>query len=246
MDFDISVWGAFLAGLISFVSPCVLPIVPPYLCYLAGVSLDQLTDNQEATPGAGRKVFLAALAFVLGFSTVFVALGAIATTIGQFLTIYRDTLAVIAGIIIIIMGLHFLGVFKIALLYREARIQVKRKPAGLIGSYLIGLAFAFGWTPCAGPVLGTLLFFAGSEDSATKGAFLLFSYSLGIGLPFLAAALFANPFMRFMVRFRKHMGTVEKVMGATLVLTGLLFVTGQMSSMSYWLLETFPALGRVG
>jgi len=245
MDFDISFWGAFIAGLVSFVSPCVLPIVPPYLCYLAGVSLDQLTDKGEANDGAGRRVFLAALAFVLGFSTIFVALGAIATTIGYYLTVYRDTLSIVAGIIIIIMGLHFLGVFKIALLYREARIHIERKPAGLLGSYLIGLAFAFGWTPCAGPVLGTILFFAGAEDSTYKGAAMLFSYSMGIGLPFLAAALFAGPFLKFMTRFKKHMGTVEKVMGGVLVVTGLMFVTGQMANMSNWMLNAFPSLGKL-
>ncbi len=246
MGFDITFWGAFLAGLISFISPCVLPLVPPYLSYLAGVSLEQLTDDGKAEKGAAKKVFFAALAFVFGFSTVFVALGATASIIGKTLTQYLDTLSIIAGILIIIMGLHFLGVFKISMLYREARVHVDKKPAGLAGSYLIGLAFAFGWTPCVGPVLAAILFVAGAEDSVMRGASLLFAYSLGIGLPFLAASLFANPFMRFMSRFRKHMGTVEKVMGGLLVVTGILFITGMMSTMAYWLLEAFPALGRVG
>jgi cytochrome c-type biogenesis protein len=246
MDFDISFGGAFIAGLISFISPCVLPIVPPYLCYLAGVSLDQLTESEGSKKAGGQRVFFAALAFVLGFATVFVALGATASVIGKTVTQYLDTLSIIAGVIIIIMGLHFLGIFRIGMLYREARVQIERKPAGLFGSYIVGLAFAFGWTPCVGPVLAAILFVAGTEDSAMKGATLLFSYSMGIGLPFLAAALFASPFMKFMARFKKHMGTVEKVMGAMLVVTGLLFVTGQMATMSYWLLEAFPALGRVG
>lgn len=246
MSFDISIWGAFIAGLISFVSPCVLPIVPPYLCYLAGVSLEQLTDAGERVAGASRRVFFAALAFVLGFSTVFIALGATASLIGQTITRYMDTLSIVAGVVIIIMGLHFLGVFKISMLYREARVQVDRKPAGLVGSYLVGLAFAFGWTPCVGPILAAILFVAGAEESALRGSSLLFAYSMGIGLPFLAAALFAGPFMGFMARFKKHMGTVEKVMGGLLVLTGILFITGQMSNMAYWLLEAFPTLGRVG
>ena len=246
MGFDVSIWGAFIAGLISFVSPCVLPIVPPYLCYLAGVSLEQLTDGGSTEKGAARRVFLAALAFVLGFSTVFIAFGATASTIGRTVAQYMDTLSIIAGIVIIIMGMHFLGVFKISMLYREARLQVERKPAGLFGSYLVGLAFAFGWTPCVGPVLAAILFVAGAEESALRGATLLFSYSLGIGLPFLAAALFAGPFMGFMGKFKRHMGTVEKVMGGLLVITGILFITGQMSNMAFWLLEAFPSLGLVG
>ncbi len=246
MGFDISFWGAFVAGLISFVSPCVLPIVPPYLCYLAGVSLDQLTEGGDAGDGSARRVFFAALAFVLGFSTVFIALGATASVIGKTVTQHLDTLSIIAGVVIIIMGLHFLGVFRISMLYREARLQIERKPAGIAGSYLVGLAFAFGWTPCVGPVLAAILFVAGAEDSAARGAILLFSYSLGIGLPFLTAALFAGPFMSFMGRFKQHMGTVEKVMGGMLVLTGILFITGQMSNMAYYLLEAFPVLGQVG
>ncbi len=246
MGFDITIGFAFLAGLASFISPCVLPLVPPYLSYLAGISLEQITDSGKAEKGAARRVFLAALAFVLGFSTVFIALGATASTIGRTLTTYLDTLSVIAGVLILIMGLHFLGVFRISMLYREARVHVDRKPAGLYGSYLIGLAFAFGWTPCVGPVLAAILFVAGAEESVARGALLLFSYSLGIGLPFLAAALFAGPFMKFMAKFKKHTATVEKVMGGFLVVTGILFMTGQMSTMAYWLLETFPALGVSG
>ena len=245
MGFDVSFWGAFVAGLVSFISPCVLPIVPPYLCYLAGVSLDELTENNENNKAAAGRVFFAALAFVFGFATVFIALGATASLIGKTITQYLDTLSIVAGAVILIMGLHFLGIFKISMLYREARVQVARKPAGLAGSYLIGLAFAFGWTPCVGPVLAAILFVAGAEDSAMRGATLLFSYSMGIGLPFLAAALFAGPFLKFMGRFKKHMGTVEKLMGGMLVITGVMFATGQMSKVSAWMLETFPAFSTV-
>jgi len=242
---DVSIWGAFVAGLLSFVSPCVLPLVPPYLCFLAGVTLDELTgEDSEAAPRA--KVFLASLAFVLGFTTVFVALGASASVIGRIVMQYLDIFGYIAGAIIIVMGLHFLGVFRIGMLYREARVHVEKRPAGLIGAYLVGVAFAFGWTPCVGPVLAAILFVAGTEDTVGSGAMLLAVYSLGIGLPFLAASLFAGPFMRLMRRFRAQMGKVEKTMGALLVLTGVMFLTGQIATLSYWLLETFPGLANVG
>ncbi|SDU10952.1 cytochrome c biogenesis CcdA family protein [Stappia sp. ES.058] len=242
---EVTIVGSFLAGLLSFVSPCVLPLVPPYLGFLAGVSLDELTGEgvERADP---RRVFFASLAFVLGFSTVFVALGASASFIGQFVTQYIQVFGYIAGVAIIVMGLHFLGVFRIGLLYREARVHVERKPAGLIGAYVIGLAFAFGWTPCVGPILAAILFVAGSEESVLQGATLLGAYALGIGVPFLVAGMFAGPFMRFMSRFRRHMVTVERVMGVVLILTGVAFMTGQMAALSFWLLETFPTLGTIG
>lgn len=242
---DVSVGAALLAGLLSFVSPCVLPIVPPYLAWLAGVSFDELRDE---APGAQqrRRVIIAAFAFVLGFATVFIALGATASVIGKTIAQYFDTLAIVAGILIIIMGLHFLGVFRIGMLYREARVQVDRKPAGPLGAYVIGLAFAFGWTPCVGPVLAAILFIAGSEGTALRGAALLGAYSLGIGIPFLLAAIFASRFLGWAARFKKHMRKVEMAMGGLLVITGILFITGQMSAISYWLLETFPAFQTIG
>jgi cytochrome c-type biogenesis protein len=227
------------------VSPCVLPIVPPYLAWLAGVSFEELKDED---PGAAqrRRVVLAAAAFVLGFSTVFVALGATASLIGRTIAQYFDVLSIIAGAVIILMGLHFLGVFRIALLYREARVQVARKPAGIAGAYLMGLAFAFGWTPCVGPVLAAILFLAGSEGTAVRGALMLAVYSLGIGIPFLLAAIFASRFLGWAARFKKHMRKVEMAMGGLLVITGLLFMTGRMSAISYWLLETFPIFQAIG
>lgn len=242
---DVSVWGAFLAGLLSFVSPCVLPLVPPYLAWLAGVSFEELRDDSAGSPQK-RRIVLAALAFVLGFTTVFVGLGATASVIGKTIAQYFDTLSIIAGVIIIIMGLHFLGVFRIGLLYREARVQVNRKPVGLFGAYVIGLAFAFGWTPCVGPVLAAILFVAGSEGTAGRGAMLLAIYSLGIGIPFILAALFASRFLAWAARFRRHMHKVEMAMGGLLVVTGILFITGQMATMSYWLLETFPIFQTIG
>lgn len=242
---DVSISAAFLAGLLSFVSPCVLPIVPPYLCYLAGVSFDELS-GEEPSPGSGRRIVLTAVLFVAGFATVFVALGATASLIGQTVARYFDTMAIVAGIIIAIMGLHFLGVFRIALLYREARVSIARKPAGLLGAYVMGLAFAFGWTPCVGPVLAAILFIAGSTATAAKGAALLAVYAAGIGVPFILAAAFAGRFLRIASRLRRHMASVEKAMGGLLVLTGILFMTGQMSMIAQWLLETFPVFTRVG
>ncbi len=242
---EVSVGAAFIAGLLSFISPCVLPIVPPYLCYLAGVSFDQLKDEQ-ANADASRRIILSAIAFVLGFTTVFVGLGATASVVGQAIARYFDVLSIIAGIIILVMGLHFLGLFRIGLLYRQARVEVDKKPAGLGGAYVMGLAFAFGWTPCFGPVLAAILFVAGSTESAWRGAMLLAVYALGIGLPFILAAGFATRFLGWASRFRRHMGTVEKAMGALLVLTGILFITGQMSAIALWLLETFPVFSQIG
>jgi len=243
--FDVGLGGALLAGLLSFVSPCVLPIVPPYLAWLAGVSFEQLQNEQ---PGAAqrRRIVTATIAFVLGFTTVFVGLGATASIVGKTIAQYFDILSIVAGIIILVMGLHFLGAFRIGFLNREARVRVDRKPAGLAGAYLIGLAFAFGWTPCAGPVLAAILFVAGSEGSAGRGAILLAAYSLGIGIPFIIAAIFASRFLGWASRFRRHMKKVEMVMGGLLVVTGILFITGQMSAIAYWLLETFPAFSTIG
>jgi cytochrome c-type biogenesis protein len=243
--FDVTTGGAFLAGLISFVSPCVLPIVPPYLAYLAGLTFDELKDENRGREST-RQLISAAVAFVLGFTTVFVALGATASVIGQSMARYFDILSIVAGVVILVMGLHFLGVFRIALLYRDTRVQVNRRPAGVAGAYIMGLAFAFGWTPCVGPVLAAILFVAGAEATAGRGALLLAVYSLGIGLPFLLAAVFATRFLGWAARFRRHLPKVEMAMGAILVLTGIFFMTGQMAVIANWLLETFPVFETIG
>jgi cytochrome c-type biogenesis protein len=244
MATDISIPAALIAGLISFLSPCVLPLVPPYLVYLSGLSLERFA-GAEPEPRVRRETVLGAVLFVLGFTTVFVALGASASVIGGLVRIYSDILAKIAGVAIIIMGLHFLGVFRLAFLMVEKRVAVP-KPAGLWGAYVMGLAFAFGWTPCIGPILAAILAVAASEATVAKGAGLLAVYSLGLGIPFLLAAFAVEPFAAFLARFRKHLGVVEKIMGALLVLTGIAFLTGFIASASFWLLETFPALGKIG
>ncbi len=243
MATDVSIPAAAIAGLLSFLSPCVLPLVPPYLTFIAGTTVEDLAS--EGVTRARRDVALAAVLFVAGFSTVFVALGATASIFGQIVRQYLDILSLAAGVAIIAMGLHFLGVWRFAFLYREARVQVE-KPVGLWGAYVMGLAFAFGWTPCIGPILAAILAVASSEDTVWKGAGLLAVYSAGLGIPFLGAALAIEPFFRFIKRFRGHFGTVEKVVGVLLVLTGIGFLSGMMQTASFWLLETFPALSKLG
>jgi len=234
------------AGLISFLSPCVLPLVPPYLCYLAGTTLDELSSSEGMDNAIAKRILIASVVFVLGFSTVFVSLGAAASVIGALLREHLSTLAIVAGVIIIIMGLHFLGLFKISALYKEARFQGSTNPVGYIGAYIMGLAFAFGWTPCIGPILSAILAVAATQESVGQGASLLAAYSLGLGLPFIAAAFAVKPFLRFMQRFRRHIGMVEKAMGGLLLVTGVMFITGSFTTFSYWLLEMFPSLGYIG
>jgi cytochrome c-type biogenesis protein len=244
MSLDVSAGGAFVAGLLSFASPCVLPLVPPYLAYMGGVSVEEL----RVPGGAGQRflVLLVALCFVSGFSTVFVALGATASWIGQAVSAHLGILGYIAGTLIALMGLHFLHVIGIPFMDRTARLGVASKPAGMLGAYVIGLAFGFGWSPCVGPVLAAILLMAGAADSASEGARLLLIYSLGIGLPFLVAAFFAGAFLRWSAKFRTRLDLIEKAMGAFLVIAGILIFTGQMPTIANWLIEAFPALGRIG
>ena len=244
MASDVTIAAALAAGTLSFLSPCVLPLVPPYLVYLAGTSLERLADA-EPVAAVKRDTVFASLLFVAGFSTVFVALGAGASVIGAVLRAYSDVLATVAGIAIIVMGLHFLGLTRIDFLMREKRAEMAR-PVRLWGSYAMGLAFAFGWTPCIGPILAAILAVAASEATIAKGAGLLAVYSLGLGVPFVIAALAVEPFAAFLARFRAHLAAVERVMGGLLVLTGIAFLTGFISQASYWLLEAFPVLGQIG
>jgi len=241
---DVTFAAALIAGIVSFLSPCVLPLVPPYLVYLTGTSIEHLAEG-EAAFSVKRGTVGAAMLFVLGFSTVFVALGASASAVGGLLLRWSGPLATVAGIIIIIMGLHFLGLTRIGLLMREKRLGMP-KPVGLWGAYVMGFAFAFGWTPCIGPILAAILAVAASEKTVGQGATLLGVYSLGLGIPFVVAAFAVEPFAAFLARFRRHLGTVEKAMGVLLILTGIAFLTGTVTDASAWLLETFPALGKIG
>jgi cytochrome c-type biogenesis protein len=244
MATDVTVLAALLAGLVSFLSPCVLPLVPPYLVYLAGASLERLADAEPA-PRVRRDTVLAAVLFVAGFSTVFVALGASASVIGAMLRFYSYELSIVAGIAIIVMGMHFLGLTPISFLNRQARLDAP-KPVGLWGAYVMGLAFALGWTPCIGPILAAILAVAASQATVAKGAGLLAVYSLGLGLPFIIAAFAIEPFAAFLARFRTHLAHVERVMGGLLVLTGIAFLAGFFTQLNIWLLETFPALQTIG
>jgi cytochrome c-type biogenesis protein len=218
-------------------------LVPPYLCFLAGASLDRVAG--EPSLAVTARVFGRALAFVLGFSLVFIALGAAASSIGRLVSDHLTVLTQLAGVVVAILGLHLLGVFRLFLLMREARFDASA-PTGVIGAFVVGLAFAFGWSPCVGPVLASILLVASTDDSVQRGAVLLAAYAAGIGVPFLVAALFTGPFMRWLAGFRRHVGIVQKVMGALLVTTGVLIFVGAMPVIAGWLLEAVPVLGRIG
>lgn len=236
----------FGAGVLSFLSPCVLPLVPPYLTYMGGASFEQLRADGAAAGALWRRSVFTSIFFILGFSVVFVTLGATATAFGQAFRQALPVLTPIAGLVIIAMGLHFLGVYRIGFLDRQLRSNGPGVASGPFGGFLLGLAFAIGWTPCIGPVLATILAIASTQDTAWQGAGLLGLYSLGLGVPFLLAGIAIGPFLTFFSTFRRHLGTVEKVMGILLVLTGLLFLTGQFTRLSYWFLETFPFLQNLG
>ena len=244
MIHDVSIPAALIAGIISFLSPCVLPLVPPYLIYLTGATIEHVATGEQAA-ASKRAVMLSALMFVLGFSTVFIALGASASVIGGLIRAWSAQLSIAAGIVIIVMGLHFLGLTRIAFLMREGRLSIP-KPVGLGGAYVMGLAFAFGWTPCIGPILAAILSVAASEATVAKGAGLLAVYSAGLGIPFLLAAFMIEQFSSLLARLKRHLASVERAMGVLLVLTGIAFLTGSMSGISIWLLETFPALQNFG
>jgi cytochrome c-type biogenesis protein len=231
---DISLPAAAGAGLISFLSPCVLPLAPPYLCYLAGASIESLAE--EGGGRARRDIVVASLLFVAGFATVFVALGATATEFSLLLHEWSHALSIVAGLGIIVMGAHFLGLFRVNAMLREARLEIE-KPPGLWSAYLMGVAFAFGWTPCIGPILAAIFAVAAAQQTVGQGALLLAAYSLGLGAPF---------FLAFSRGFRRQFARLEKATGALLVVTGVLFLTGGMQTAAQWLIDTFPRLGQLG
>ncbi len=231
---------ALLAGVISFLSPCVLPVVPPYLAYMSGVSMSDLNA------GARNKALLPALFFVLGLSTVFLLLGAAASVIGSVFLQYQGWFNTFAGLIVMVFGAHFVGVYRIGFLDREARLDAGDQGGSAFGAYLLGLAFAFGWTPCIGPQLGAILSLAASEGSVARGTALLAVYAAGLGVPFLLVAAFLPRLTGTMAWMKRHMEQIERAMGLLLWTIGLLMLTGGFSALSFWLLETFPALGQLG
>ncbi|HXY38402.1 MAG TPA: cytochrome c biogenesis protein CcdA [Vicinamibacteria bacterium] len=245
MSSSVSLAAAFLAGLFSFISPCVLPIVPGYLSFISGVNVAQWKAG--GAPGdLVRRVALTSLVFVLGFSTVFVALGAAATLVGSLLQEHKRTLGMIGGVVVIVLGLHTAGVFKIRWLLSEKRASVQEKPLGLVGAYVVGLAFAFGWTPCIGPILGAILLYASQQETVTQGVVLLAAYSAGLGIPFLLSALAVNWFFKASSGLRRSMHAVEVVSGVLLVGVGLLLVTDRLTLIASWVSRLLPGLARIG
>jgi len=245
MNTSVSLFGAFGAGVLSFISPCVLPIVPGYLSFISGVNVTELKGT-EAPAGLARRVAVTSLFFVLGFSTVFVALGAAATYVGYYLQQYKRMLGAIGGVVIILLGLHTAGILPIKWLLYEKRAEVKTRPLGLIGAYVVGLAFAFGWTPCIGPILGAILLYASQQETVGQGVVLLAAYSAGLGIPFIASGLAVNGFFAAFGRLRRHMRAVELVAGALLVGVGVLLVTNRLTLLASYFSKLFPSLTRVG
>lgn len=233
---------ALIAGILSFLSPCVLPVVPPYLAYMSGISMAELTG----AVGRRRSAVVPALCFVLGLSTVFLFMGFAASALGRVFLQYQGVLTKVSGAMVILLGLHFLHILRIPILDRDARLEAGDRGGSSCGAYILGLAFAFGWTPCIGPQLGAILSLAASEASLVRGTSLLAIYAVGLGIPFLLAAVFVTRSIALMSRMKRHMGLIEKAMGLLLVLVGFALITGAFSGFSYWLLETFPSLAYLG
>ena len=241
---EISYFYVVLAGLLSFLSPCVLPIVPGYLCFLAGTSLDKIASGEDASKE--RNVFYFALSFVFGFSTVFILLGASATLLSGLIYEYLDFLRIVGGIIIIIFGIHFMQIIQLPFLNRDTRYQIESYRPGVVGSYVIGLSFAFGWTPCIGPILGSVLSIAASSETVTYGIVLLMLYSAGLGIPFLLAAYAINGFMRFLTKIRNYIRVIEIFTGVLLVIFGILILTNRIQELAFFFIKYFPFLTQFG
>jgi cytochrome c-type biogenesis protein len=223
---------AFFAGLISFLSPCVLPLVPGYVSLISGAGVEELKSAQGQLM---RRVMVNSVGFIIGFSIVFITLGAISTEIGQVAARYKHTLSIVAGVVIIIFGLHLTGIFKIKALYTDARLHSVKGSNTLLGAFVIGFAFAFGWTPCLGPILSGILAIASQEEKVAKGILLLTVYSLGLAVPFLTTSLLMERFLKFYSRFRSHMHALEVASGGLLIALGVLLVLGRFTLISSWL-----------
>ena len=243
---DISYAGAALAGLLSFFTPCILPMVPFYLCYMAGISMSELREDGDIAPGAQKRLVMSAVFFALGVSTIFVLLGMGATALGQTFAQWRQPLSYVAAAVLLVFGLHFLGVIRIGLLYREARIESKAEPTTVIGAYVMGLAFGFGWTPCVGPALAAILMVASGMGDIWQGGSLLLVYGLAMTAPFVVAALFAKPFLGWMQRNRRYLGYVEKVMGVMLIVFAILIATNAVNLIADAMIRWFPGFMSLG
>lgn len=238
---DISFAGAAFAGLLSFFTPCILPMVPFYLCYMAGISMSELRDDAGITPGAQRRLILSSVFFAAGVTTIFVLLGMGATAVGQAFADYMGYLKWVAVVVLAVFGLHFLGILKIGLLYREAKIESSAEPKTVFGAYAMGLAFGFGWTPCVGPALASILMIASGMGDIGRGGLLLLVYGVGMTAPFVVAALFSGPFLRWTARHRDKLQYVEKLMGVMLILFAILIATDTVNLIAQWMIETFPS-----
>ncbi len=243
---EITYLGAVIAGLLSFFTPCILPMVPFYLSYMAGISMNELRGEDDFPPGTQRKLVFSSIAFALGVTTIFVLLGMGATAVGGTLGQWKQELSYFAAAILLLFGLHFLGIMRIPFLYREARIESSAAPSNMLGAYLMGLAFGFGWTPCVGPALASILMMASGFGNIWEGGALLFVYGISMTSPFIVAALFARPFLGWAQRNRKYLGVVEKAMGVMLIIFAILIATNSVNYIAAWLIETFPSFATIG
>ena len=254
---NVTLFGAFVAGVVSFISPCVLPLIPGYLSFISGVSLEEMRGMPVAAAAGGggtvavstgvsaaakRQVIVTSLFFILGFSLVFVSLGASATYLGQFLMERLTIFGKIAGVLLIVFGLHTIGVFKIPFLLNEARVQANTKPASMIGAVIVGISFAFGWTPCIGPILSAILLVAAQQESVNQGIVLLSIYSLGLAIPFLLTAIAINQFFVAFKKIRRHYHTIEIVSGLLMIIIGVLIFTNRFTIIAQWLTPYLPVL----
>ncbi len=243
---EITYLGAAFAGILSFFTPCILPMVPFYLSYMAGLSMNELRGEEDFPPGTQRRLILSAVAFAFGVTTIFVLLGMGATAVGGAFGQWKQELSYVAAAILLVFGLHFLGIMRIPLLYREAKIESSAKPSSMIGAYLMGLAFGFGWTPCVGPALASILMIAGGMGDIWQGGMLLFVYGMAMTSPFIIAALFARPFLGWAQRNRKYLGYAEKIMGVMLIVFAILIATNSINYIAAWMIETFPFFATIG
>ncbi len=243
---EISLFGALAAGILSFFTPCILPMVPFYLSYMGGLSMAELRGDGKIAPGAQKRLIVSAVMFALGVTTVFMLLGMGATALGQLFGQYLDTLSYVAAAILVVFGLHFLGLVRIPLLYREARMESSAEASTLLGAYLMGLAFGFGWTPCVGPALASILMIASGMGDIWRGALLLFVYGVGMTAPFVIAAFFAKPFLSWVQRHRAAFAWVEKGMGAMLIVFAILIATGGVNLIADAMIRWVPGFSSLG